>query len=322
MRASTLFMTAILVAASWQHVAAQILPQKPPPPNPPTTPSQQPSRSATLAESAAAICKRILQAPLKTTDLTALVARMSSSPRKLSKDEFETSAAHEKRLAEEQRDLEQYLVAAGGERFVVVTHNVEGAKYNADKGAFEIGETFEHYTTKKLTRRYHVLSSARTASYLSTSELALKNKKNDVQLDGYHLIVPKRYYELSTLGTYEAENAFRMKKVVLRQSLSETGVYFYFGESDELFGGRSWISTGQPILMKMNAEKARAAKEHIGVLLAGSLMAPFYHQKRSRQSPAFDAPIDRTEQLRAVVARPECAAIIDLKSGEVLLRLR
>ncbi|MBX6376587.1 MAG: hypothetical protein IRZ13_20465, partial [Acetobacteraceae bacterium] len=201
------------------------------------------------------------------------------------KGEFETTEAYEARARSAQGRLSDDIA-------VIVPVPEHHARYNADRQEMKV-------------------------SYISgeavlATDLALGPRYDSV----YHIIVSQ---SIRPTGTYTGANAFGRRATVVRQEGNRVGLTFP-GLNSSLGWPSGYSSSG--IVLRMDPEAARRAKNNFAVMFVGSLKPPFVLTGSIHRTPTIQAPFDTTINLRSLNMDPVCAVLVNRATGEVLRSLR
>jgi hypothetical protein len=209
------------------------------------------------------------------------------------KDEFETTEAYQKRIAEgAERVLTGKLSANSlmAFRYDLTDKSIDfSAKYNADKQVLS------------------VVIESKLVSVLSFDN-SLKS--------GYG--IPTKDAELNKLGTYEGQNAYGAKKEVEKSELNQ--YLFTFNNIREF---KPFLSDNDISLeLSLPPEQAREAKSNLSYLLITRLSKPYAGIDVDRLTPKIDNPVDVTSFKRYLSGRIEEIWIYNRKTGEIYQKLK
>jgi hypothetical protein len=215
----------------------------------------------------------------------------------LSKDEFETTAAFQARVA-----AAQVHVSTGDLVFVIDEHAT--TEFNADLG--------------QVTVPRHAMSSTCLVDEFSLSpEMKAIVFGNAAKRFGSAYCVMDLGEEPSE-RTYEATNGYGAKVTVQSSVVTNRGVFFGYGDlGQDLFGLRRSYTNDPLFLFEATVEEARSLKKNAQFLLLAAPRPPFAGKGTYRSKATFDNPRESTYLTDFVVASPQCLAVADKVSGKI-----
>lgn len=220
----------------------------------------------------------------------------------LSKDEFETTAAYQARVASSQAK-----VSVGDLVFAIDSHVT--TEFNADLGQVTVpsyamsGTCLVNEAT--VSPEMKAVSFGKPARYLPSGYCITESAGSEDQ------------------GSYEATNGYGAKVVVEKSHLKNRGVFFGFGDSGQsLFGGRRSYTNDPLFIFEASVDEARSLKLNAQLLLLATPHAPFVGKGSYYGKPTFDRPQETTFSTDFIVATPLCVALADKVSGKIFATRR
>lgn len=204
---------------------------------------------------------------------------------RLTKDEFETTAAYEARVSGAVERLRNTMAAqTGGDPVVVdIPLASSAAKYDADRGVLEIAGGVVRTTTLNRGGRYQTV-----------------------------IVTDKLDHDIST---YTGQNAYGAKTEVIKIRDRQAGIVV--DETSQSSQSGYWPHQNFKASLPLSPDRAKAAKGNLRALVMGDLREPFIVRGNDYLTPTFQAPIDRTTETIAAVLQPRCSVIYDQATREV-----
>ena len=223
------------------------------------------------------------------------------------KDEFETTSQFEERQA-------SALAKCAPRYLIAVPVDCEYVSYDADRQVLVVA-------TYALTNT-RVSSDELSAMFGYGSDLSEAGEEIEYSLSrNVAWSFPR---EGSDVGTYEGSNAFGAKVKITKQQRVARGI---FERPSKNLQEDVWVEAQEPhvkgvdpVAFEIEADPSAARSLKESGLRAAVLVAPrapFYAVGLDHFSPTIRAPIDRTTDVRYLIADIQCAAIY-ASTGELL----
>lgn len=170
------------------------------------------------------------------------------------------------------------------------------------------GQVFFSVPNSKVVTKYdadtQTLSVGKFSFPPATTTLRARKDRELIYYNGFELS-----HEAREGGSYVGQNAFGAVANVERLEASSIVV--------------AWLDDGptlrpaDEIFLHISPSDAPAARENLGIFIAGKLQKPFVLKDETFSAATIDDPVSYTSHNEAVIFEPECAAVYDIATGKI-----
>lgn len=216
----------------------------------------------------------------------------------LTKDEFETTAAYNERVAAARRQV------PSGPILVSIPQNAL-TKFDADAGQVTVSPYA--ISTTCLVSVYGLAAELKAVSFGAPSEYG----------EGSPYCLTK-IIKSEDAGSYEATNGFGAKATVDKTNVKMEGLFFGMGDFGQpLLQGRDRFSSEPLFAFSASSDEARSLKDNAEIVLLVQPLPPFSGTGSYLSTPTFKSPRETFFQVDFLVATPICVGIRDGSSGKI-----
>jgi len=220
-----------------------------------------------------------------------------ANERKLSKDEFESTASYNARrvkaLGEATDDVKRI---SGADHIVFSAPATETAevKYDSDKNIMVVSNRYSG-----IVSTLNALDDTDHKMYITYIDPPLESAIRSIK------------------GTYVGKNSFGATTSV---SVEENDI-FVIGINKKKTFNYYWPKEDVRYTFKMAPDTARKMNGKIDVLFVGTLVPPYIVKSVAYHKPTIDNPIDGTNLRRGAVVAVQCAALVNRNNGDYLVTI-
>ncbi len=116
--------------------------------------------------------------------------------------------------------------------------------------------------------------------------------------------------------SYLGQNAFGAQKQISVLHTDSLNIYWYKKPYSALD-----LSRTADFSLVLSAEQAKDLRDNLGLMIQGPLVAPFAASWSTHSPARFDFGMEYYTFQRGLIIKPTCAAIVDRRTGKILLTL-